>query len=162
MTTSLGPVSDPSADCSWVALVHVVDQPGALMALSSVFAERGVNFTSLATGAIDGNTGTIALTFDVSLRQCQVIERVVRRLTVVRDVRVCPMSDPGVRAAGVVTMPPGVAFRPPADARVSWSGDSAAGQPVLFEGPYEHVVRVITAAREAGALVTARVIIGVG
>ncbi len=153
---------DASAPRPWVALVHCLDQPGALMALASVFAERGTNFSSLATGALDGHTGTIALTFDATTRQCHVLHRAAQRLAVVRSLVIRPADDPGVRAAGVVRMPPGVTFRPPQDAPVSWSGDSGVDQPVLIEGSLADVSTVAAAARAAGAVGTGIVISEVG
>ncbi|SDC00278.1 hypothetical protein GA0111570_113108 [Raineyella antarctica] len=150
--------ADPSVPRSWVALVECLDQPGALMALASVFAERGVNFTSLATGALDGRPGAISLTFVATARQCQVLRRAAGRLTVVTSLVLRPFDHPGARAAGVVRMPPGIAFRPPAEVDVMWSGDSAAGQPVLVEGTLAAVAAVAAAAREAGALTIGTVI----
>lgn len=152
------PVADPSVPRSWVALVQCLDQPGALMALASVFAERGVNFSSLATGALDGRPGTIALTFDASERRCRLLRRAAERLTVVRSLVLRPFEDPGARAAGVVRMPPGKSFRPPDGLDVVWSGDSAAGEPVLVEGTLAEVAAVASAAREAGALTIGTVV----
>lgn len=149
---------DPSVPRSWVALVQCLDQPGALMALASVFAERGINFTSLATGALDGRPGAIALTFDATERQCRLLRRAAERLYVVRALTLRPFEDPRARAAGVVRMPPGVAFRPAEELDVVWSGDSAAGQPVLVEGTLADVAAVAAAAREAGALTIGTVV----
>ncbi|QGF22688.1 hypothetical protein [Raineyella fluvialis] len=151
-------MTDPFAPRPWVALVQCLDQPGALMALASVFAERGINFTSLATGALDGRPGAIALTFDATARQCQVLRRAAERLTVVQSLVLRPFDDPGARAAGVVRMPYGVGFRPPPGLDVVWSGDSAAGEPVLVEGTLADVAAVAAAAREAGALTIGTVV----
>jgi predicted amino acid-binding ACT domain protein len=146
---------------SWVVLVRGTDQPGTLTALTSVFSTRGVSFESLATGAVDGDVGTIAVTFHASLRRQQLIVRTVERLSVIRSVEVRAASDPAVRAAGVVQMPDGVAFTPPTPADVRWSGDARAGQPVLVEGSLADVTTVVAQARARGAAMTAIVIVSV-
>jgi acetolactate synthase regulatory subunit len=144
----------------WVALVRGADRPGTLTALTSVFSTRGVSFESLATGAVDGDAGTIAVTFRASARRQQLLVRTVERLSVVRSVEVRSADDPAVRAAGVVRMPDGVGFTPPDDADVRWSGDASAGQPVLVEGSLADVTTVVAHARAQGAAMTATVIVG--
>ena len=89
-----------TADPRWVALVRGADRPGTLTALTSVFSTRGVSFDSLATGAVDGGSGSIAVTFHASLRRQQHLVRTVERLSAVQSVVVRPASDPRVRAAG--------------------------------------------------------------
>ncbi len=148
-----------SADPRWVALVRGADRPGTLTALTSVFSTRGVSFDSLATGAVDGGSGSIAVTFHASLRRQQHLVRTVERLAAVQSVVVRPASDPRVRAAGVVQMPPGVPFAPPPTVAVRWSGDAAAGQPVIVEGSLADIGAVVLRAREQGALATATVVL---
>lgn len=146
---------------SWVALVRGADRPGTLTALTNVFSTRGVSFESLATGAVDGDVGTIAVTFRASLRRQQLLVRTVERLSVISSVVVRSAQDPAVRAAGVVRMPAGIGFIPPAAADVRWSGDASAGQPVLIEGSLADVSAVVAHARARGAAMTATVIVGV-
>ena len=55
-------------------------------------------------------------------------------------------------------------FRPsfgtnPPTVAVRWSGDSAAGQPVLVEGSLADIGAVVLRAREQGALATATVVL---
>jgi len=150
-----------TADDRWVVLVHGADRPGTLTALTSVFSTRGVSFESLATGAVDGDVGTIAVTFRASLRRQQMLVRTVERLSVIRSVEVRSADDPAVRAAGVVRMPDGVDFAPPSGTAVRWSGDASAGQPVLVEGSLHDVSVVVEHARAQGAALTATVVRGV-
>jgi predicted amino acid-binding ACT domain protein len=145
----------------WVVLVRGADRPGTLTALTSVFSTRGVSFESLATGAVDGDVGTIAVTFRASARRQQVLVRTVERLSVIRSVEVRSADDPAVRAGGVVRMPDGVPFAPPPDTAVRWSGDASAGQPVLVEGSLADVTSVVEHARAQGAVLTATVILEV-
>jgi predicted amino acid-binding ACT domain protein len=145
----------------WVVVVRGADRPGTLTALTSVFSTRGVSFESLATGAVDGDVGTIAVTFRASTRRQQLLVRTVERLSVIRSVEVRSADDPAVRAAGVVRMPDGVDFTPPPDAAVRWSGVASEGQPVLVEGSLADVMSVVTHARGQGAALTAVVILGV-
>lgn len=145
----------------WVVLVRGADRPGTLTALTSVFSTRGVSFESLATGAVDGDVGTIAVTFRASARRQQLLVRTVERLSVIRSVEVYSADDPAVRAAGVVRMPDGVDFTPPSDTAVRWSGDASAGQPVLVEGSLADVTAVVARAREQGAAMTAVMVLGV-
>ncbi|NMM31876.1 MAG: hypothetical protein HHJ10_12775 [Cellulomonas sp.] len=145
----------------WVVLVRGADRPGTLTALTSVFSTRGVSFESLATGAVDGDVGTIAVTFRTSTRRQQLLVRTVERLSVVRSVEVYSADDPAVRAAGVVRLPDGVAFMPPSDTTVLWSGDASAGRPVLVEGSLADVTAVVGRAREQGATMTAVMVLGV-
>ena len=145
----------------WVVVVHGTDRPGTLTALTSVFSTRGVSFESLATGAVDGDVGTIAVTFRASARRQQLLVRTVERLSVIRSVEVRSAEDPAVRAAGVVRMPAGVDFTPPSGTDVRWSGDASAGQPVLVEGSLADVTAVVAHARAQRAAMTAVVILGV-
>ena len=149
-----------STAASWVVLVRGTDRPGTLTALTSVFSTRGVSFESLATGAVDGDVGTIAVTFHASERRQQLLVRTVQRLSVIRSVEVRAADDPAVRAAGVVRMPAGVAFTPGSGADVRWSGDASAGQHVLVEGSLADVTAVVAHARAQGAAMTATVIVG--
>ena len=144
----------------WVALIRGEDRPGTLTALTSVFSTRGVSFESLATGAVDGDAGTIAVTFLATARRQQLLARTVERLSVVRSVDVRSAEDPTVRAAGVIRMPDGAAFTPLADRPVRWSGDATAGQPVLVEGTLADVTAVLEEARIRGSAMTAVVILG--
>lgn len=155
-----GDVRDVTGE-RWVALVRGADRPGTLTALTSVFSTRGVSFESLATGAVDGDVGAIAVTFRATARRQHLLVRTVERLSVVRSVEVRAAEDPAVRAAGVVVMPDHVPFTPPPHAAVRWSGDTSAGQPVLVEGSFADVAEVVHAARARGATTTALVILGV-
>lgn len=144
----------------WVVLVRGADRPGTLTALTSVFSTRGVSFESLATGAVDGDVGAIAVTFHATARRQHLLVRTVERLSVIRSVEVRSADDPAVRAAGVVVMPDHVPFTPPVHAAVRWSGDTTAGQPVLVEGSFADVSEVVQDARARGATTTATVILG--
>jgi len=155
------PQGDADGGERWVALVRGADRPGTLTALTSVFSTRGVSFESLATGAVDGDVGAIAVTFRATARRQHLLVRTVERLSVVRSVEVRSAEDPAVRAAGVVVMPDHVPFTPPPHAAVRWSGDTSAGQPVLVEGSFADVAEVVHAARARGATTTALVILGV-
>jgi predicted amino acid-binding ACT domain protein len=145
----------------WVVLVRGADRPGTLTALTSVFSTRGVSFESLATGAVDGDVGTIAVTFRSSTRRAQLLMRTVERLSVIRSVEMRSADDPAVRAAGVVRMPDAVDFTPPSGADVRWSGDASASQPVLVEGSLADVTAVVAHARAEGAAMTAIVVLGI-
>lgn len=144
----------------WVALVRGADRPGTLTALTSVFSTRGVSFESLATGAVDGDAGTIAVTFRASQRRRQVLMRSVERLSAVRAVAVRAADDPSVRAAGVVHMPDGVPLARSGRESVRWSGDAESGHPVLVEGTLAEVLQVLSEARAGGAVMTATVVLG--
>jgi acetolactate synthase small subunit len=142
----------------WVAFVRADHRTGTIAALAGVFATRGVNFESLATGDVEGDDGLVVVTFRTSERRQRVLVRSVERLDAVRSVLVRRAEDLGVRAAAVVRLPGTVDFRPPKHAAVSWSGSSLLGQPVLVEGPLVDVEAVVASARAAGALVQATVI----
>lgn len=175
-------VAAPDGTEAWVVLVRGEDRPGTLTAVTGVFSDRGVSFDSLATGGVDGDVGTIAVTFRATPRRQAVLVRTVARLAAVRDVLVRRADDPAVRAAGVVRMPAGVAvpavmavpagvavpavMAVPAAARpghpepLVWTGDTAAGGPLLVEGSLADVAAVVRAARDAGAT-TATVVLGI-
>ena len=145
-------------DDRWVAFVRADHRTGTIAALAGVFATRGVNFESLATGDVAGDDGLVVVTFRTSERRQRVLVRSVERLDAVRSVLVRRAEDLGVRAAAVVHLPRTVDFRPPKHAAVSWSGSSQLGQPVLVEGPLVDVEAVVAAARAAGARSEATVI----
>lgn len=150
-TETLAPLS--AEDRRWVAFVRGDDRIGTLTALTSVFSTRGVSFDSLSTGDVAEGVGLIVVVFSASERRQRMLTRTVRRLAGVRSVQVRAASDPAVRAAAVVLLPSTEAgYTPPADAAVRWTGDPAAGQPVLLEGPLADVERVLEHARERGAV----------
>lgn len=93
----------PPGERGWLMVVHTQDRPGALSALSAVFSSRGVNFDSLATGAVDGSVGSIALSFRTTARRARLLDRAVERLATVRAVTTRHDDDPAVLAAGVVS-----------------------------------------------------------
>jgi predicted amino acid-binding ACT domain protein len=170
---------------AWVVLVRGEDRPGTLTAVTAVFSDRGVSFDSLATGGVDGDVGTIAVTFQATPRRQAVLVRTVGRLAAVRDVDVRRADDPAVRAAGVIRMPagaavpgaavpvaaaPGAAVQgaavqagdgPSPASRLQWTGDPAVGGPLLVEGPLADVAAVVRAARDAGATTWATVVLGI-
>ncbi|WP_041574167.1 ACT domain-containing protein [Cellulomonas gilvus] len=145
-------------DERWVTFVRGTNRPGTVAAVTAVFATRGISFDSLATGDADDEVGLVVVTFRTTERRQRELVRAVDRLAAVSGVVVRRAEDLGVRAAGVVHVPRGVAFRPPEEAAVSWSGDAAQGQPVLVEGPLVDVELVVDAARAAGATSSAIVI----
>lgn len=159
MSTLPGPdVEGP--DERWVGLIQGADRPGTLTAVTSVFSTRGVSFASLATGSVDGDAGTIAVSFVATRRRQHLLARTVARLAAVRSVEVRSADDPSVRAAGVVRMPDGVPFEPSRDTGVRWAGDTRAGQNVLVEGSLADVTAVVAEAKAGGAITTAVVILG--
>lgn len=145
---------------AWVVLVRGEDRPGTLTAVTAVFSDRGVSFDSLATGGVDGDVGTIAVTFHATQRRQAVLVRTVARLAAVRDVAVRRADDPGVRAAGVLRMPAGTAAPGGEVPGLTWTG-SLDGGPLLVEGPLADVAAVVRAARDAGATTWATVVLGI-
>ncbi len=141
----------------WVAIVTGEDRPGTLTALASVFSSRGVSFQSLATGAVDGEVDSIAVTFTTTPRRQALLIRTVARLAVVSAVRVRRADDPAVLAAAIVHLPPSPAFTLPPVA-VQVTGDPATG-PLLVEGSLADVSVVVRAAKAAGAPLAATVVL---
>lgn len=143
----------------WVVQMQGLDRPGTVTAITNGFSSRGVSFDSLITGSGRGQDTAITLTFRASESRARQLARTLERLAPLDAVRLRADNDPEVVAAGVVTMPEGVRFRPPADAAVAWSGDTRLGQPVLVEGQLLDVAATIRAAREAGAVATTIVVL---
>jgi hypothetical protein len=161
MSAPTAPVTPVApTDRAWVAFVEGADATGTMAALAGVFSTRGVSFGSLSTGVAADGVGLIVITFAASERRQRLLMRTVRRLAAVRSAEVRATDDPAVRAAAVVQLPATAgAFVPPADAAVRWSGDPAAGQPVLVEGPLTEVERVVAIARAQGAVSAATVVL---
>lgn len=145
---------------AWVVLVRGEDRPGTLTAVTAVFSDRGVSFDSLATGGVDGDVGTIAVTFHATQRRQAVLVRTVARLAAVRDVAVRRADDPRVRAAGVLRMPPGATAPGGELPGLVWTGGREGGA-VLVEGSLAGVAAVVRAARDAGATTWATVVLGI-
>lgn len=145
-------------DQRWVGHVRAEHRTGSISALAGVFSTRGVNVDSMATGDLHDDSGLVVVTFRASERRARLLARTIERLPQVRTVRVARADDPSVRAAAVVRVPPGVAFVPPADAAVRWSGRTDAGEPLLVEGALADVEATVDAARAAGATSAAAVI----
>lgn len=145
-------------DVRWVGYVRADHRTGSVAALAAVFATRGVNVDSMATGDVHDDAGLIVVTFRAGDRRARLLARTVERLPQVRSVLVRRAEDLGVRAAAVVHLPAGVAFVPPAHAAVRWSGETGHGEPLLVEGPLVDVELTVEAARAAGATRDATVI----
>lgn len=152
------PAVDDGDDARWVAFVRADDHTGTIAALAGVFATRGVSFDSLATGDVRDALGLVVVTFRTGERRQRLLVRAVERLPQVGGVVVRRADDLGVRAAAVVHLPWGTAFRPPGHTAVRWSGDAERGEPLLVEGSLVDVEDVVAAAREAGATTDALVI----
>ena len=142
----------------WVGWVRAEHRTGAIFALAGVFATRGVNVDSMATGDVHDDAGLVVVTFRAGERRARLLTRTLERLPQVRSVRVCRADDPRVRAAAVVHLPDGQRFVPPADAAVRWSGATRDGQPLLVEGALADVEATVAAARAAGAVRDATVV----
>jgi acetolactate synthase small subunit len=154
------PPAAGSLDRRWVAFVLGADATGTLTGLTGVFSTRGVSFDSLTTGDVADGVGLIVVTFTASERRQRLLTRTVRRLAAVRAAEVRAVDDPAVRVAAVVHLPASAGdFVPSGDAAVRWSGDPAAGQPLLVEGPLPDVERVVAAARARGADSVATVVL---
>ncbi len=151
-----GPVTHD--DTRWVGYVRADHRTGSIAALAGVFATRGVNVDSMATGDVHDDAGLVVVTFRAGERRARLLARTVERLPQVRSVLLRLADDERVRAAAVVRLPPGVAFQPPPEASVRWSGDTATGDPLLVEGPLTDVEHTVEAARAAGAHADAAVI----
>lgn len=134
----------------YVAYVRAVDRPGSLTAVAEVVGSRGLSMDSLASGDVRDGTAVVILSFTASERLRRLVERTLARLAAVTSVEVLPADDPAVQASGVMQASPGVQFRPPPDAAVSWSGETESGQPLLIAGQLLEVEKVLRAARDAG------------
>lgn len=134
---------DPDDDPGWVAVVRTADRAGAVTQLAGVFSTRGVNVDSIATGVPGVGTADITLTFRASERRCRQLVRSVERLAPVREVVVRSEDDPRVHAAAVIIMAPGEEFIPDPSLVLRWSGETARGEPLLAEGPYDSVRRLV-------------------
>lgn len=133
-------------DPGWVAVVRTADRSGTVTQLAGVFSTRGVNVDSIATGVPGVGTADITLTFRASERRCRQLVRSVERLAPVREVVVRSEDDPRVHAAAVIIMAPGEEFIPDPSLVLRWSGETALGEPLLAEGPYDSVRRLVSAA----------------
>lgn len=140
---------DPD-DERWVAYVRADHRTGTIAALAGVFATRGVNFESLATGDVHGDVGLVVVTFFAGVRRQRILTRAVTRLPMVRGVLVRAATDPKVRAAAVLNLPVGSSFRPDPGATVRWFGDPQQGEPMLIEGALAAVEAVVAAGRAEG------------
>lgn len=137
--------------CRYVAYVRGLDRAGSLTAVAEVVSSRGVSIESFATGDFRDGTAVMTVLFTTNQRVQRLIERTLRRLAVVSEVIVLPADDQRVLAAGVVHASSGLPIHPPADAAVTWSGETFLGQPLLVEGPLSEVEKVFEAATAAGA-----------
>src|SRR5262249_12142808 len=90
---------------AWLFTIRVADRPGALVAVASVFAQRGVALTSaVGQDAADdpGGGGTVVVTFQASPKRMQELQRVLQRLPRVFAVSGYAYDDPMLRKAAVV------------------------------------------------------------
>lgn len=144
-------MTPPASTHRYVAYLRATDRPGTLTAVAEVVSTRGISIESFATGDFEEGTAAMSLVFATSERLQRLIERTLGRLAVVQGVTILPAGDPQVLAAGVVHPGPALRFRPPEDAAVTWSGDTAAGEPLLIEGQLLEVEKLLAAARAEGA-----------
>lgn len=152
----MGSVRSPAEESAvteirYVAYVRGAHRSGTLTTVAEVVSARGVSIESIASGEVRDATALLTVVFTTSTRLERVIERTLGRLAVVSSVQVYRASDPAVRAAGVVEQPGLPDFVPPDDALVRWSGDSIHGRPLLIEGQFLEVEKVLDAARQIGS-----------
>ncbi|MFZ2624451.1 MAG: hypothetical protein WAX29_04320 [Propionibacterium sp.] len=143
---------EPGRPRRYVACVRAADRPGSITAMAEVVSSRGVSIQSFATGCTRDGTAMITMLFATSERLERVIRRTLARLAIVEEVVVLPADDPRVLAVGVVHPAPGTRFLPPPDVTVTWSGGTRPDEPLLVDGQYLHVRRVIDAAIAADAV----------
>lgn len=148
---STGPDGLDPDDERWVAYVRADHRTGTIAALAGVFATRGVNFESLATGDVHGDVGLVVVSFYAGQRRQRILARAVGRLPMVRGMVVRAATDPKVRAAAVLNLPAGSSFRPDPSVPVRWFGDPEHGEPILIEGALTDVEAVVSAGRLEGA-----------
>jgi acetolactate synthase small subunit len=144
----------------WLFSIRVADRPGALAAIASVFANRGVSLTS-ATGH-DGaedpeGRGTVVVTFCATPKRKQELQRVLQRLPRVFTVHDYAYDDPSVRKTALVRVRQGAVLdrEPPAGITVERTGDRDDLEVYLIVGPPAPVDTWLAALREAGAVVSA-------
>jgi len=79
----------------WVFAAVLEDAPGSLLTLVSAFANRAVSLLSvLGCGASITGEGLVLVSFRCSERRRRELERVVRRLAVVRSVEAVEVEEP--------------------------------------------------------------------
>ena len=71
-------------DTRWVGYVRADHRTGSIAALAGVFATRGVNVDSMATGDVHDDAGLVVVTFRAGERRARLLARTVERLPQVR------------------------------------------------------------------------------
>jgi acetolactate synthase small subunit len=152
------PASAPSASADGVGhhvfVIRVVDRPGALTTVASVFSSRGVSLEDTVVGT--GTEGVrLLLGFRASVRKRETLVRVLRRLACVLDVQAHPYDSPRLRAVAAVRVAPDSANRlpaVPAEVRVETVSESPDGRRLLLTGPTAAVESALEALRSRGLL----------
>jgi acetolactate synthase small subunit len=144
---------------AWLFSIRVADRPGALAAIASVFAHRGVSLTSAMgqDAAEDPEArGTVVVTFCATPKRKQELQRVLQRLPRVFEVRDYAYRDPMLRKAALVRARPGAALdrEPPPPLAVERIGEKEEAEIYLIAGPPADVDTWLTTLRASGAILS--------
>ena len=97
------------AEQRWVFVVKCLDQSGALSAVASVFANRGVSLEAILGSGIASirsdsrsEDGRLLLSFRATERRKDMLRRVLERLSAILQVEAYPYDDPQLRAIAVI------------------------------------------------------------
>jgi acetolactate synthase small subunit len=148
---------DAQREPAWLFSVRVADRPGALAAVASVFAHRGVSVTSVVgQDAADDpeGRGTVVVTFRATEKRKQELQRVLRRLPRVFAVTDYPYEDPMLRETALVRARPGepLDHEPPSGITVERVGRRDDADVFIVVGPPAAVDAWLATLRETGAL----------
>ncbi|MDT0496947.1 hypothetical protein RM530_06150 [Algiphilus sp. W345] len=83
-----------------VYLCEVAERPGVVHSIAAVFAHRGLSIKALVADT-SHSLPRILVAFRGTVRQCRMVEQVLRRLHHVHGVRTFPIDAPELRALAI-------------------------------------------------------------
>ena len=90
----------------WIFVIKSVRKPGVMKSITGVFADWGVSLETamLNAGDTEGSDGIVILSFGSNLRKREILERNIRRLSRVNELRSYPYETEKLRMIAACTV----------------------------------------------------------
>jgi acetolactate synthase small subunit len=106
--------SNPPSDIRWLFAVKIMDKPGVLTAVASVFSHRGVSLRMIVgstLASLEEGRSTLLVSFEASPAKMRMLRRTVERLAKVINVQSYRYDSIYLRAVASVQIPRSVALQ---------------------------------------------------
>lgn len=95
------------AEQRWIFVIKTIKKPGVLNSVTGVFSSWGISLETAMLNAMgpEGSNGTVILSFASTHRKMEILERTVRRLSKVMDLKSYPYETHELRMIAACNVP---------------------------------------------------------